>query len=315
MRRASCQGFRLTLAAFSDRVVLPVLRHLSAVQKAPQTLVDIVFNATYRGPQNKRRKVYRRINKQFWSKNGRKVIAEYVRCRTWIDCPSLKDPPPSTKFLRHPQVRFLFNDVFYGAGLSSKKLWQSIQMPPYNRRALCELFLRGLRHSVCPYCDIDTIRGGYYFDHFVPRVQNPYLAVDPRNLYVVCSACNSPQLGKGKVFLSPISLPCREGIGNQVTFAFSSCAIFLDPGKKPRVRNFLSLLKLPTRYKSSAVFRDVIACCSRVFESYTRSRIKASRSRLLEYHRSNYSEEPLYFASRAALSTRYLREKTIDSAK
>ncbi len=91
---------------------------------------------------------------------------------------------PSGSMAAMRQVQMLFNDVFYGYGLNSREIWEIVCGQSYTRKTLCEQFLNDIGHSACCYCDIDTVRSQYYFDHFVPRKKAPYLSVDPLNLYV-----------------------------------------------------------------------------------------------------------------------------------
>jgi len=241
----------------------------------------------------------------FWRANGNLVKREYEQWATWLRTTPLSAPPILSSAGASSEVAHLFNEILYGVGLNDESLWTAITGDAHNRRALCEVFLEDVGHSVCPYCDIDTVRGAYYFDHFVPRSLSPYLAVAPENLYLACGTCNSPQLGKGNRITFPAARPDTNDSGSRLFFSFCAGAIEVEAPRAPAEANVFSTLQLRRRYAGAVVYRDVMTKAQRVYESALRTATPFSLSDLLTYHQRDYMPDPLYFATRAALADTY----------
>ncbi len=307
MRPARATTFRSLLRCFSDKVVEPILTTIangtvSVASAYPEVLAAtaLLLDSKVKGGT-----VRSKLDLPFWGENGMQILDEYWAWRSWIRTTPLNAPLPASSYARSAQVRFLFGDIFYGIGLNSPDIWCIIYGELLTRRDLCERFTTEIGHSACCYCDIDTVRDAYYFEHFVPQVQAPYLCVDPFNLYVSCGACNSPQVGKGATIRLPIHVPAQKSIGEYVQFSLTRQCIEVSADANSPADNHIELLKLKTRYARPVVFADVVKRSSRVYETLLRSQCEFSLADLLDYHFNEYAEEPLLHACRAALKDTY----------
>lgn len=205
------------------------------------------------------------------------------------------------------QFKKIFVNFFYNRFFTDDKIWNFFDTSGFSRSDFHKNFKNENKIFVCPYCDIDTTLniGNNQIEHFWPKDQFPFLAMNALNLVSSCHSCNMPFEGKGRSVNAPISMPYTKQIGEYVKFKInipkeqvkvSSC--ILD------VSNYILLLKLDKRYSNPQVYNYLIYLGNSLYNSIiqyenTQGK-KLTCSELNDYittaKKHDKKNTPLYFA-------------------
>lgn len=181
----------------------------------------------------------------------------------------------------------LFKDVIYGELFDHKGLWNALGVSVLTREQFHENFMSDNDYpDACPYCDLDSINspGSRFVEHFLPKSKFPLLAVEPRNLFSACTACNGPQGKLGHV-QGKVTAPYVKEIGKLVKFSFNDATSKLGISAHPSsadIDGYLRLLKLPDRYASVGAWKQFARRREAISESLG-YRKPATRQELRDY--------------------------------
>jgi hypothetical protein len=194
----------------------------------------------------------------------------------------------------------LFVTVLYERSFDDDVLWSSLGFS-LSRSLFHANFVKDNDEFVCPYCDLTAnfSSTGVIIEHFLPKSRFPCLAMHPLNLFEACTGCNGPA-GKGDRVLLPISSPYQEEIGSLVTFSFQNRSIRIASrqGEVP-VENYISLLKLDSRYAEQRVFGALDCILDGLIDSLDRTRVDWST--VAAYLERFRRVKPLYYATKAQI--------------
>lgn len=119
----------------------------------------------------------------------------------------------------------IYKDFFYGKFFNLEQIWKLIDSDKYdkegfNREKFHENFKNENNLYICPYCDIDTTKnnGNNEIEHFLPKSEYPFLAMNANNLISSCVSCNKPYEGKGTSVKMPIVSPFNLQMGDVIEF-------------------------------------------------------------------------------------------------
>lgn len=156
----------------------------------------------------------------------------------------------------------IFIEFFYEKFFNISKIWELIETEMFCRKKFHINFKEENSIFVCPYCDADTFTnsGNSEIEHFFPKSQFPFLAMNGLNLISSCHSCNKSFEGKGnKEIPSPISTPYFEQIGDCINFKIDILekVIKLDTNED-RITNYINLFQLDKRYSEDIVYKYII---------------------------------------------------------
>lgn len=157
-------------------------------------------------------------------------------------------------------LKIIFINFFYEKFFKTSKIWQLIGSFPFNREKFHNNFKEENSIFVCPYCDAVTFPnpGDSEIEHFFPKSQFPFLAMNGLNLISSCHSCNKSYKGNKEIPF-PISMPYIRQIGNCIDFEIdiSKKEIKLY-SNKIRILNYISLLQLDKHYSNDIVYQHLI---------------------------------------------------------
>lgn len=159
-------------------------------------------------------------------------------------------------------LKIIFINFFYEKFFNISKIWELIQTETFCRKKFHINFKKENSIFICPYCDADTFinSGNGEIEHFFPKSQFPFLAMNGLNLISSCHSCNKSFEGKGnKEIPSPISMPYLEQIGDCINFKIDILekVIKLDTNED-RITNYIDLFQLDKRYSEDIVYKYII---------------------------------------------------------
>jgi hypothetical protein len=159
-------------------------------------------------------------------------------------------------------LKAIFIEFFYEKFFNISKIWELIETEMFCRKKFHINFKKENSIFVCPYCDADTFTnsGNGEIEHFFPKSQFPFLAMNGLNLISSCHSCNKSFEGKGnKEIPSPISMPYLEQIGDCINFKIDILEkiIKLDTNED-RITNYIDLFQLDKRYSEDIVYKYII---------------------------------------------------------
>lgn len=166
----------------------------------------------------------------------------------------------------------LFKDVIYTELLDHVVLWKALGMAAFSRAQFHDNFMEDNDDpATCPYCDLDTINspGSRFIEHFLPKSRFPLIALEARNLFSACSACNGPS-GKLARIKQKVTAPYVKEIGLLVDFSFNDLTQKLGIAAKKNlddVDGYLRLINLPTRYAQKTPWKQFKRRCEAITES------------------------------------------------
>lgn len=174
----------------------------------------------------------------------------------------LKQKQTFINFFDIPEpLKKIFINFFYNKFFSDEKIWNFFDTSSFSRSDFHNNFKIENNLFVCPYCDIDTTIniGNNQIEHFWPKSQFPFLAMNALNLISSCHSCNMPFEGKGRSVRTPISMPYTKQIGDYVKFVINISqkqvkvsTTILD------VSNYVHLLSLDKRYSKPQVYNYLV---------------------------------------------------------
>jgi len=167
------------------------------------------------------------------------------------------------KLINIPEdLKIIFINFFYEKFFNIPKIWELIGTEIFCREDFHINFKEENSIEVCPYCDTDTFinLGNCEIEHFFPKSQFPFLAMNGLNLISSCHSCNKSFEGKGnKNIIFPVSMPYIEQIGDCIEFKIdiSEKVIKLDTNEN-RITNYINLFQLDKRYSKANVYKYII---------------------------------------------------------
>ena len=221
----------IKLKKFEKKVIIPLFTELLNY-KRQSDYSDFVkyLNAKNINNQNDAL-IYickRKVNKIKFIDCVNKIISDYTyeQIRWYfyiylIQNKQIKEKQTSIGFFKIPEpFKTIFVDFFYNKFFSNDKIWSFLDTSSFSRSDFHNNFKNENRLFVCPYCDIDTTLniGNNQIEHFWPKSQFPFLAMNALNLISSCHSCNMPFEGKGTSVRTPISTPYTKQIGNLYKF-------------------------------------------------------------------------------------------------
>lgn len=208
----------IKLKKFEKKVIIPLFTELLNY-KRQSDYSDFVkyLNAKNINNQNDAL-IYickRKVNKIKFIDCVNKIISDYTyeQIRWYfyiylIQNKQIKEKQTSIGFFKIPEpFKTIFVDFFYNKFFSNDKIWSFLDTSSFSRSDFHNNFKNENRLFVCPYCDIDTTLniGNNQIEHFWPKSQFPFLAMNALNLISSCHSCNMPFEGKGTSVRTPYS--------------------------------------------------------------------------------------------------------------
>lgn len=159
-------------------------------------------------------------------------------------------------------LKIIFIDFFYENFFNNSKIWKLIGVSTFSKKEFHVNFKNENSIFVCPYCDAETFTniGNSEIEHFFPKSQFPFLAMNGLNLISSCHSCNKSFEGKGnKKIPSPISMPYVQQIGDYIDFKIDISKNKLKLySNKNRILNYIILFQLNKRYSSDNIYQYLI---------------------------------------------------------
>ena len=155
----------------------------------------------------------------------------------------------------------IFVSFFYNNFFSNDKIWSFFDTSSFSRSDFHNNFKEENRLFVCPYCDMDTTLniGNNQIEHFWPKSQFPFLAMNALNLISSCHSCNMPFEGKGTSVRTPVSTPYTKQIGNYVKFIMNISKEQIDISTNLEdISNYMYLLNLKERYANPQIYNYLL---------------------------------------------------------
>lgn len=211
----------------------------------------------------------RKVNKIKFIDCVNKIISDYTyeQIRWYfyiylIQNKQIKEKQTSIDFFKIPEpFKMIFIDFFYNKFFSNDKIWSFLDTSSFSRSDFHNNFKNENRLFVCPYCDIDTTLniGNNQIEHFWPKSQFPFLAMNALNLISSCHSCNMPFEGKGTSVRTPISTPYTKQIGNYVKFIMNISKEQIDISTNLQdISNYVYLLNLKNRYANPQIYNYLL---------------------------------------------------------
>lgn len=101
--------------------------------------------------------------------------------------------------------------------------------------------------------------GNNQIEHFWPKSQFPFLAMNALNLISSCHSRNMPFEGKGTSVRTPISTPYTKQIGNYVKFIMNISKEQIDISTNLQdISNYVYLLNLKNRYANPQIYNYLL---------------------------------------------------------
>lgn len=177
------------------------------------------------------------------------------------------------KVVINDNLKKIFVDFYYEKFFVDKKIWMLIDpvYSDFNRIEFHKNFCVENKLTVCPYCDIDTLKniGNREIEHYVPKSDYPFISMHPFNLISSCSSCNKYE-GKKTAYYTPIESPFTVQYGDLVRFEIDDTKeeVSISVVGIDYIDNYIKLLNLNERYKNKNVYDDLDGRAESLFQIY-----------------------------------------------
>lgn len=199
-------------------------------------------------------------------------------------------------------LKKVFVDFFYEKFMTDSTIWSLINpsFKNYNRTEFHRNFCIENDLTVCPYCDIDTLKniGNREIEHFAPKSDYPFVSMHPYNLISSCSSCNKYE-GKKTAYYIPIKSPFTVQYGDLVDFEIDDIneTVSLPLTGLDYIDNYIKLLNLNERYQNKNVYNDLEGRAASLFQIYLDKERDGNIVNKIFFDRYlNTRREPLTFA-------------------
>ncbi|KXH90485.1 MULTISPECIES: hypothetical protein [Bacillus] len=256
--------------------------------------------------------VFRKIVSQYSKEEIKRVILLYFRQNSqFLIFKKGKKNNNSTiqyiPFLREvaiiPEIATIFKEFFFDHFLKVKSIWKLIYGEPINKLIMHDNFHEeNYQMSVCPFCDITLTlsKGSSEWEHFLPKVKFPLLAMNPYNLFSACKPCNT---AKGTKVIPGIYSPATFQVGDFITFTIGKDCINVKNlmGIK-EVQHFLDLFSIESKYKEKKVFNHMQKELEKYIETLHMAKM-FEKKEIEKYLSKSYKHSSMSLATVSILKT------------